>query len=144
MTDTTKKVTKRDNLTMLKNIIDLANDNGFELPEGYTFEGLTEFIDHELELLESKAAAAQKRAAAKRDEGDLLRERIYEVMSETEFMTISQITNALEDPDVSNQMVTARLKQLNDLGKVTKDTISVPSTVEGGKAKKLSAYKKLN
>lgn len=143
MTNTTKRPTKKDNLNVIKSIIEVANDQGFELPEEFTFEDITAFIDHEVELLDSKAAAAQKRAAEKKVEGDILRDKIYEVLSETDFMTITQITEQLNDPDVSNQMVTARLKQLNDLQKVEKTQLTVASSVEGGKSKKLSAYKKL-
>lgn len=143
MTNTVKKPTKKENLNVIKNIITLADENGFELPEGFIFEDLVAFVDHELELLESKAAAAQKRAAAKKAEGDALREKIYDVLSETDFMTINEITAKLNDPDVSPQMVTSRLKPLSDLGRVEKEYRTVPATTEGGKSKKLSTYRKL-
>lgn len=145
MTTNTKKPTKKENYNAILNILDLAEANGFELHEGIDFAGLKEFATHEIELLDSKAASAQKRAAAKKVEGDALRDKIYGVLSDSDYMIIRDITAALEDPDVSDQMVTARLGQMAKLDPpmVEKTTVTVQSTVEGGKAKKLSAYRRV-
>ena len=60
-------------------------------------------------------------------------------------MTIPEIVKALNDDAISPQMVTARLSQLAspEVGKVEKDVKAVPAATEGGKAKKLSAYRKI-
>lgn len=145
MTNTVKKPTKKANYSAIKAILDAANKAGMALNiEGITYDSLNEFVDHEIELLENKAAAAQKRAAEKKVEGDALRERIYEVLTD-EFMTIPEIVKALNDEAISPQMVTARLSQLAspEVGKVEKDVKTVPAATEGGKAKKLSAYRKI-
>lgn len=146
MTNSVKKPTKKANYSAISKILTAAQDAGIELNfEDITYESLAEFIDHEVELLDNKAAAAQKRAAAKKVEGDALREKIYNVLSDTDFMTINDIVKALGDEDISAQMVTARLTQLAapEVAKVEKDSISVPAATEGGKAKKLSAYRRI-
>ncbi len=142
MTNTVKKVTKKDNYAAIVAILNAANENGMEL-EGYdniTFDSLVEFINHEVELLDNKAAAAQKRAAAKKIEGDALRERVFECLT-TEPQTIAAIVKALGDPDVSAQMVTSRLTQLCGVERAVKETVKVPAATEGGKAKNLSGYR---
>lgn len=134
----TKKITKREYLNTLRAIVE-NGDFSFE-NEDMTVDGLIEFIDHEVELLDNKAAAAAKRAQAKRDEGDALRARILEVMSSEDFMTIPEIVKAIGDEDVSAQMVTARLTQCVKADLAEKDSVSVEVA---GKAKKLSGYRKL-
>lgn len=146
MTDNTKKPTKKANFSAIKSILKAAEQAGITLNlDGITFDSLATFIDHEVELLDNKTAAAQKRAAAKRAEGDALRERIYEVLNDSEFMTINEIIKALNDDEVSPQMVTARLGQLADpdIARVEKEMKSVSPGGEGGKTKKLSAYRRL-
>ena len=146
MTNTTvKKPTKKENFNAICAILTAAQEAGIELNgnEQITYESLIECMKNEVVLLDKKAEAAQKRAADRKVEGDALRDKIYEVMSDTDFMLIHDIALALNDPDVSDQMVTARLKQLKDLGKVEQDSIPVSPTTEGGKTKKLSAYRRL-
>ncbi len=142
MTNTTKKISKKDNYAAIIAILKVANENGMTLEgyDGITFESLVEFINHEVELLDSKAAAAQKRAAAKKAEGDALRERVFECLT-NDPQTISAIVRAIDDPDVSANMVTSRLTQLCGDGRAVKDTVKVPAATEGGKAKTLSAYR---
>lgn len=137
----TKKITKRESYNTLLNIVDIIEGNGIQFEnEDMTCDTLREFINHEIELLDSKAAAAAKRAQTKRDEGDALRARILNVMSTEDFMTISEIVKAIGDDDVSPQMVTARLSQCVKAGLAEKDNVSVEVA---GKAKKLSGYRKL-
>lgn len=134
---TNKKITKRDFLNAIR-----ANvENGaFSFDGDITTDNVLEFIGHELELLNNKAAAAAKRAKAKRDAGDQLRATILDLMSTEDFMTINDIVKALGDEDVSAQMVTARMTQALKASLVEKDTVSVEVN---GKTKKLSAYRKL-
>ncbi len=137
----TKKITKRECYNTLMLMVDQAEaDNVVFENEDMTFDGLREFIAHEIELLDNKAAAAAKRAQAKRDEGDALRARILDVMSTEDFMTIPEIVKAIGDEDVSAQMVTARLTQCVKAELAEKDSVSVEIA---GKTKKLSAYRRL-
>ena len=108
----TKKITKRECYNTLMTMVDQIESEGVTFEnEDMTCDALREFIAHEIELLDNKAAAAAKRAQAKRDEGDALRARILDVMSTENFMTIPEIVKAIGDEDVSAQMVTARLTQ---------------------------------
>lgn len=137
----TKKITKRECYNTLMLMVDQAEaDNVVFENEDMTFDGLREFIAHEIELLDNKAAAAAKRAQAKRDEGDALRARILDVMSTEDFMTIPEIVKAIGDEDVSAQMVTARLTQCVKAELAEKDSVSIEIA---GKTKKLSAYRRL-
>ena len=137
----TKKITKRECYNTLMTMVDHVESEGVAFEnEDMTCDALREFIAHEIELLDNKAAAAAKRAQTKRDEGDALRARILDILSTEEFMTIPEITKAIGDEDVSAQMVTARLTQASKANLVEKDNISVEI---GGKTKKLSAYRKL-
>ena len=135
----TKKITKRDSYNTIAAILDAAQDAGFGLPEGMSYEALGEFVAHEIELLDNKAAAAAKRAASKKEAGDALREKIAGVLT-GENQTIAEIVASLGDPAVTPQMVTPRLTQLVDLGQAVKDSVSVPG-VDGGKSRKVSAYR---
>ncbi len=137
----TKKITKRECYNTLMIMVDQIESEGVTFEnEDMTCDALREFIAHEIELLDNKAAAAAKRAQTKRDEGDALRARILDILSTEEFMTIPEITKAIGDEDVSAQMVTARLTQASKANLVEKDNVSVEI---GGKTKKLSAYRKL-
>lgn len=136
-----KKITKRENLGTLLDIVDKIEAEGFVFEnEDMTCDTLREFINHEIELLDNKAAAAAKRAQAKREEGDALRAHILDLMSTEDFMTIKEIVKAIDDEDVSDQMVTARLTQAVRAGLVEKEAKSVEVN---GKTKKLSCYRKL-
>lgn len=136
-----KKITKRENLGTLLDIVDKIEAEGIVFEnEDMTCDTLREFINHEIELLDNKAAAAAKRAQAKREEGDALRAHILDVMSTEDFMTIKEIVKAIGDEDVSDQMVTARLTQAVRAGLVEKEAKSVEVN---GKTKKLSCYRKL-
>lgn len=136
-----KKITKRENLGTLLDIVDKIEAEGIVFEnEDMTCDTLREFINHEIELLDNKAAAAAKRAQAKREDGDALRAHIIDLMSTEGFMTIKEIVKAIGDEDVSDQMVTARLTQAVRAGLAEKE---VKSVEVNGKTKKLSCYRKL-
>lgn len=137
---TTNKITKRDNYATLQAILKAAEEQGFGLPDGITYDSLNEFVAHEVELLDNKAAAAAKRAAEKKTAGDALREKVLSVLTD-ELQTIPAIVAAIGDVNVSAQMITPRLKQLVDLQLAEKDQISI-SGADGGKSRKAVAYRK--
>lgn len=140
---TTKKITKKAMYATVLDILADAESRGFALPEGMDFGALSDFVNHEIELLDKKAESAAKRAADKKVAGDALRDRIYGVLSDTDFKTTNEIVSALGDPDVSSQMVTARLTQLINLEQVEKDSVTIPASGEGGKSRKVVAYRRL-
>lgn len=139
-----KKPTKKANYGVMLAILDYAEKQGASIDaEGISYESLREFIGHEMELLDNKAAAAAKRAADKRQAGDELREKVFSVLDKEKFMTINEIVVALNDPDISAQMVTARLTQLAspEVARVEKTSVTVNASTEGGKNRKVSAYR---
>lgn len=145
MNETVKKISKKEKLLALKAVAQTAEGSGITLDMGdITYGTLYDFVDHEIELLENKAAAAQKRAASKKAEGDALREQVYNVLSDTDFMTTDEIVKALGDEDITAQMVTSRLTQLasEEVGKVEKTQVTV-SGKDGGRSRKLSAYRRI-
>lgn len=143
MADTVKKVTKKDCFNVILDILDLAEDNGFELSGEVTFDMLRERMNKEIENLDKKTADAKKRAAAKKEKGDVLREKIFDILSTEEFMSTDDIKTKLNDTDVSPQMITSRMADLIDLGRVEKEVQNIPATAEGGKSRKATCYRAL-
>lgn len=128
--ETSTKITKKTQFQAIRDIL-LANSSD---------PSLISFIDHELELLDNRSLTASKRAEKKRLEGDALRSTVYNALSFTDPLTIPEITTAIEDPNVTEPMVRARLSQLVKQGLVDKTTKEVP--VPGDNSRKLTAYTK--
>lgn len=133
-----KKVTKKEYYSAL---IDALNGTP-SFDERITQEDTINFIHKEIQLLDNKAEAAQKRAAQKKEAGDELRERIYEVLDTENYMNINEVVEALNDPEISMQMVSPRIAQLVTLNRVEKDSISIKAS-DGGRARKRAVYKKI-
>lgn len=113
----TDKMTKRDYFEMLK---------GFVPADAERADEVLEFIDKQIEQLDTKAAKARERAAERKAEGDELRAMVAAAVTE-EFQTIDQImtTMELDDPDVTRAKITARLGQLVKAGEVMKVAMTV-------------------
>ena len=78
------------------------------------------FIDHEIELLNKKSGSKKPTATQVANEG--LKDIILGVL-DTEGMTVSEVLAASDDfAGLSNQKISALLKQLKDEGKVVKET----------------------
>jgi len=121
-----KKITKKEYFEMLKEIVNESNsENKGEL---------IYFIESQIASIETKAAKAKERAAAKKAEGDALREAVKSVLT-NEFQDAETITALVDGEDVSKNKVIARLTQLVNLGEVEKTDIKN----ESGKTRK--AYK---
>ena len=71
-----------------------------EIKAELTDEGQIGFINEQLAQLDSKAEKARIRAAAKREAGDELRERIFNVLTD-EPKTIPAIVAELNDEELS-------------------------------------------
>lgn len=140
MSTTVKKPTKKALYATTQKVLAAAEEAGIVLEGEISYADLNEFLGHEVELLANKTASAQKRAEKKKLEGDELREKIYGVLT-NDFALVSDIVAAVGDPDVSSAMAVSRLTQLVELHRAEKDQVTVPAAAEGGKAKKLSAYR---
>ena len=121
-----KKVTKRDYYEMLKEIVVNAN------VEGAT--ELVEFIDKQVELIDTKAEKAKARNAEKKANGDELREVVQSVLTD-EFQTIDAIVAQIEGEEITKAKVTARLTSLVNNG------IAEKADVKDDEGRKLKAYK---
>ena len=107
---TNKKVTKREKFEMLK-----------ALSEVQANPMLTEFIDHELELL-AKKNASEKKPTAQQVANEGLKAVIVDVLKENGgLMTITDIQKAsAELSELSNQKLSALVRQLKDAELVEK------------------------
>lgn len=123
---TEKKITKRDNFTTIAGILAEAGH-----------DTLVEFINHEIELLDSKAAKAKANAAKKKVEGDALTDAVAAALTD-ELTIIADIAEKVEfDGEVSVAKVQYRLNALEKAGKARKEQITVG---EGTSKRKLMAF----
>lgn len=104
---------------------------------------IIEFCENEIALLDKKADKAKERAAAKKAEADELMDKVYAVLSDTEFMTRNAVMDALGDmpEDVSISKVGARLTKLVGAEKVEKAEQTVANAE--GKKSKVMGYRKI-
>ena len=99
------------------------------------------FCDKEIASLDSKAAKAKERAAAKRAEADTLMEQVRDALT-GEFQTIADIAAAVAEvnADATVSKVTYRLTKLVEAGDAEKTDVTVPG-VDGAKARKVKAFR---
>ena len=102
---------------------------------------VTDFCDKEIASLDSKAAKAKERAAAKKAEADVLMDQVKDALT-GEFQTIADIAAAVAEvnADATVSKVTYRLTKLVEAGDAEKTDVSVPG-VDGGKARKVKAFR---
>ena len=105
---TNKKVTKREKFEMLKAMAEVQSN-----------PMLMEFIDHELELL-AKKNASEKKPTAQQMANEGLKQTIMDALTENGgLMTVTDVQKSCEELSaLSNQRVSALLRQLKDDGKV--------------------------
>ena len=105
---TNKKVTKREKFEMLKAMAEVQKN-----------PMLMEFIDHELELL-AKKNASEKKPTAQQMANEGLKQAIMDVLvADGGLMTVTDVQKSCEElAELSNQRVSALLRQLKDDGKV--------------------------
>lgn len=128
MGENTKKITKKEYYSMLKEIVVKSNVNDKD--------ELVAFIDKQVQLLDNKAAKAKVKAMEKRVEGDELRNIVEAVLTE-EYQTINTIIEQIDDEEVTKAKVTARLSQLIKEGLAEKEEAK---TEEG---KKVMVYRRV-
>ena len=120
-----KKITKRENFL---SIVEVLVEAGHE--------DLAKVIEHEIELLDNKAAKAKATAAKKKVEGDALRDAVQAVLTD-ELATIAEVTAKVEGEDVTSAKVQFRLNALVNAGIARKEQVTVG---EGETKRKLMAY----
>lgn len=105
-----KKMTKREKFEMLMAISEVKSN-----------PILSEFIAHELELL-AKKNASEKKPTAVQVANEGLKQTIMDVLNENGgLMTVTDIQKSCEElAELSNQKVSALIRQLKDDGKVEK------------------------
>lgn len=104
-TTTSKRMTKRMKFEALLAIPEVA-DNAT----------LAEFIEHELELLDKKNAADRKPTKKQVENVGIKADIIEVVQSEPDrLFTVSEVMKALDVPDLTNQKVSALMRQLYDI-----------------------------
>jgi plasmid stability protein len=122
-----KKMTKKDYFMRLNEIV-----NGTDIEDKGE---LIYFIESQIASIDNKAEKAKERAAAKKAEGDELREIVKSKLT-GEFQTADDIFAQIDaGEDISIAKVRARLTQLVNLGEAEKSDVKT----DDGKAKK--AYK---
>lgn len=98
---------------------------------------LCEFAEKKLAQLDKRNASAQRRAAAKRAEGNAITEDIFGILS-AERMTREQVAQAYGS-ELSVAKVGSRLNQLVEAGRVQKETIKV-ANAEGRMVNKVAYF----
>ena len=106
---TNKKITKRDRFNALLSIPAVQAD-----------QGLVDFINHELELL-AKKNSADKKPTAQQAANEAIKSAIVEAMEPNHLYTVTEIQKSVaECAELSNQRVSALLRQLKDDGVVVR------------------------
>lgn len=120
----TSKVTKRQVLEAIKELAEQDVDGMFS--DTVSAKDVIAYAETTIAQLDSKAEKARAKAAEKKVEGDELRERIFNILTD-EYKTIADIVAELDDPDVTPSKVTARLTQLTKAERVHKKDIKIDS-----------------
>ena len=102
-----KKMTKRDYFTAILEKYPLTADE-------------KAFVEHELELL-AKKNASDRKPTAQQTANEGIKTAILDGMTSGRFYTVTEIQKEiLKGSDLSNQKVTALIRQLKDAGLVVK------------------------
>ena len=104
-----KKITKRERFESLLTLSQVQAD-----------PGMVEFINHELELLARKNSS-EKKPTAQQVANEAIKQAIVDGMERDHFYTITEIQkNVPECAELSNQKITALVRQLKEDGLVVK------------------------
>ena len=128
------KITKRE---MFANIITV-----FQTGESaYEPADVIAFCEKEIAALDSKAAKAKERAAAKKAEADILMDQVKGALTD-EFLPIADIAAAVAEmnPDATIAKVQYRLNKLVAAEIAEKTDLTIPG-VDGGKSRKVKGYR---
>ena len=104
-----KKMTKRDHYTVLLNLAEVKADSK-----------LVDFINHEIELLDKKNSA-EKKPTAQQTANDSIKADILDFMADGGKYTITDLIKSVPScADLTNQRVSALIRQLRDENKVVR------------------------
>lgn len=131
-----EKITKREMYEAIKETFETGSCK-------FDAATVVAFCEKEIASLDSKAAKAKERAAAKKAEADGLTDLVAAALTD-EFQVIADIAAAVaeSDADATVSKVTYRLGKLVEAGKAEKTQVTIPAT-EGSKARKVQAYRAL-
>ena len=132
-----EKITKREMFEAIKETFETGSCK-------YDAAVVTAFCDKEIAALDSKAAKAKERAAAKKAEADVLMGQVEGALTD-EFQVIADIAAAVAEvnADATVSKVTFRLTKLVESGVAEKTQVTIPAT-ETTKARKVQAYRLAN
>ena len=119
-----KKMTKKEMFGLLLGLLETA-----EVAER---DELKNFVAHEIEMIDNKAAKATNYKRKKTT--DVLKEQIYTKLDALEFRTIHDIVSDFNDADITAAKVSARLTSLVKEGVAIKEEIKIEN-------RKLMGYK---
>lgn len=120
-----EKVTKKEMFNVIKDALADRAD-------------VVAFCDHEIELIDKKAAKAKEAAAKKRANGDELTDVVFSLLND-EPQTIADIAGQIEGEDVTTSKVSYRLTSLVKAGKAQKVDLKIEAA-EGGKSRTVKGY----
>ena len=131
-----EKITKREMYEAIKETFETGSCK-------FDAATVVAFCEKEIASLDSKAAKAKERAAAKKADGDELTDLVASALTD-EFQVIADIATAVAETnaDATVSKVTYRLGKLVEAGKAEKTQITIPGG-EGVKARKVQAYRAL-
>ena len=132
-----EKITKREMFEAIKETFETGSCK-------YDAAVVTAFCDKEIAALDSKAAKAKERAAAKKAEADVLMGQVEDALTD-EFQVIADIATAVAgvNADATVSKVTFRLTKLVEAQVAEKTQVTIPAT-ETTKARKVQAYRLAN
>lgn len=137
MTKFTKRANYEDLLTL---IVDAFNANLITEEEDAR---LAEFLTHEIEQLDKRAASAKKYAKKNSKATDELADAIMGVLT-ADNQTIPEIVDAVKAVDaesaITPQKATYRLTKLVEAGAVIRETVSIKNEGEKG-SRRVNVYK---
>lgn len=110
------KVTRAQMFAEIKAVVEASDVAGKE--------EMIKFIDHQVELIASKAEKAKAKAATKKAEADEMEQAVAAVLT-AELQTVDEIVAQVEGEEVTKAKVVARLKRLVDAGVAEKDSVKV-------------------
>lgn len=117
-------MTKKENFAVIRDIVSNLEHDEFVINDGYTTvhtDELLAFIDHEVELLSRKRSASSK-PTKRQVENEVLKGRIAEVLGD-EGMTVTAILGELNEDGLTNQRVSALLRQMVASGTAHKEMV---------------------
>ena len=129
-----EKITKREMFEAIKETFETGSCK-------FDADTVMAFCDKEIASLDTKAAKAKERAAAKKAEADVLMGQVQDALTD-EYQVIADIAAAVAEvnPDATVSKVTFRLTKLVEAGVAEKTQVTLEKT-ETSKARKVQAYR---